>query len=79
MKGDVIVPLEGLVDIAAEVERIKKTIEKLNRDVEMLNKRLADSNFVANAPEEIVSQGKTQLVESRAKIATLEAALERLN
>jgi valyl-tRNA synthetase len=78
MKVDVIVPLEGLVDIAEEVARIRKTIEKLQKEVGSLAKRLSDSSFVANAPEEIVTQGKRQLEESRAQIATLEAALTRL-
>jgi valyl-tRNA synthetase len=78
MKVDVIVPLEGLVDIAVEVDRIKKAIEKLQKDVAILTKRLGDDNFVANAPEDIVEQGRRQLEESRAQIATLDAALARL-
>jgi len=78
MKVDVIVPLEGLVDIEEEVKRIRKTMEKLQKEVASLTQRLADSNFVANAPEEIVIQGKRQLEENRAQIATLDAALARL-
>lgn len=78
MKVDVIVPLEGLVDIAVEVDRIKKAIEKLQKDVGILTKRLSDDNFVANAPGDIVEQGRRQLDESRAQIATLDAALARL-
>lgn len=75
---DVIVPLEGLVDIEEEVKRIRKAIEKLQREVASLTQRLADKNFVANAPEEVVVQGKRQLEESRMQIGTLESALARL-
>ncbi len=78
MKVDVIVPLEGLVDIAVEVDRIKKAIDKLQKDVTMLTKRLSDDNFVANAPPDILAQSKRQLEESKAQIATLDAALTRL-
>lgn len=78
MKVDVIVPLEGLVDIEEEVKRIRKAIEKLQKDVSLLTVRLADANFVANAPEDIVEQGKRQLTESKAQISTLDAALSRL-
>ncbi len=78
MTVDVIVPLEGLVDIGEEVNRIRKTIEKLQRDVAGLTQRLSDKNFVANAPEEIVTAGKAQLDESRKQINTLEGALARL-
>lgn len=78
MKVDVIVPLEGLVDISEEINRIRKTIEKLQREVSSLTQRLSDTNFVSNAPEEIVEQGKRQLEESKAQIQTLESALARL-
>ncbi len=78
MKVDVIVPLAGLVDIEEEVKRIRKAIEKLQKDVSLLTVRLADANFVANAPEDIVEQGKRQLSESKAQISTLDAALARL-
>jgi valyl-tRNA synthetase len=75
---DVIVPLEGLVDIEEEVKRIKKTIEKIERESGSLAKRLADENFLKNAPEEIVAQGQQQLTEFKSQIASLEAALLRL-
>ncbi len=78
MTVDVIVPLEGLVDIGEEVNRIRKSIEKLQRDVAGLTQRLADKNFVANAPEDIVAAGKVQLEDSRKQIVTLEGALARL-
>ena len=78
LRADVIVPLEGLVDIGEEVNRIRKTIEKLQKEVGGLTNRLSDKNFVANAPEEVVEQGKRQLEDSRGQIATLEAALARL-
>ena len=77
-RADVIVPLEGLVDIDEEVKRIRKTIEKLQREVASLTTRLSDKNFVANAPEDVVEQGKRQLEESRGQIGTLESALARL-
>jgi valyl-tRNA synthetase len=78
MKVDVIVPLEGLVNLDEEIARIKKTIEKLHKDVAGLTRRLSDESFVKNAPEEIVTQGKQQLEESKTQISTLEAALARL-
>lgn len=78
MKVDVIVPLEGLVDINEEITRIRKTIEKLQKDIAMLTQRQGDANFMANAPEEIREQGQRQLDESKAQITTLESALVRL-
>lgn len=78
MKVDVIVPLEGLVDIEEEIKRISKIVEKLKKDVNGITHRMNDANFMANAPEEIVEQNKTQLAATKAQISTLEAALTRL-
>jgi valyl-tRNA synthetase len=75
---DVVVPLAGLVDIDEEVKRIRKTVEKLQKESGALARRLEDANFLKNAPEEIVAQGQQQLGEFKSQIATLEAALIRL-
>lgn len=79
MKVEVIVPLEGLVDISEEIKRITKSIEKLKKETHGLAARLSDSNFVQNAPAEIVDQGRKQLEDSKERMATLEAALTRLS
>jgi valyl-tRNA synthetase len=78
IKVDVIVPLEGLVDIDEEVKRINKSLEKLQKDLQSLVRRMGDQTFLANAPEEIVSQGKIQMEEAKSQIGTLESALARL-
>ena len=78
LKVDVIVPLEGLVDIEEEVKRIRKTIEKLQREMSSVTARLSDKNLSRDAPEDVVEQGKRQLEESRGQIMTLESALTRL-
>ncbi len=78
LRVNVIVPLAGLVDLAEEVKRIRKTIEKLQREVAGLSQRLGDPNFVSLAPEAVVEQGKRQLQEQRSQISTLETALARL-
>jgi valyl-tRNA synthetase len=78
LRVDVIVPLEGLVDLEEEVKRLRKTIEKLQREVAGLTQRLSDPNFVKNAPDNVVEQGKRQMQEHRDQISTLETSLARL-
>jgi valyl-tRNA synthetase len=77
-KVDVVVPLEGLVDLDEEIKRIQKAIEKLEKDLGMLSRRLEDGNFVKNAPEEVVVQGRKQLDETKSQIGTLRVQLSRL-
>lgn len=75
---DVVVPLEGLVDIEEEIKRIQKMIEKTNKDVTLLSNKLSNANFVKNAPEDIVQKDTALLAELRSKISGYEEGLKRL-
>jgi valyl-tRNA synthetase len=75
---DVIVPLEGLVNIEDEVKRLQKNIEKINKDVLLLTKKLSNENFVKNAPEDIITKDRELLAELKSKIQGYETGLQRL-
>ena len=75
---DVIIPLEGLVDIDEEVKRLNKAIEKLQKDVNILSKKLDNENFVKNAPEEVVIADKHLLSQHKGRIERLQESLLRL-
>ena len=75
---DVIVPLEGVVDIAAEVARINKTLEKTQKDIDTLDKKLSNEAFIKNAPEDLVQADRVQLETMRARMARLQDSLTRL-
>ncbi len=75
---DVVVPLEGLVDIDEEIKRVQKMIEKTNKDINVLSGKLSNANFVKNAPEDIVQKDTALLAELRSKIAGYEEGLTRL-
>ena len=75
---DVIVPLEGLVDLEAEVKRIQKTIEKVQKDVDLLTNKLGNENFIKNAPEELVQTDRAQLEAFKVQAARLRDSLGRL-
>jgi valyl-tRNA synthetase len=75
---DVVVPLEGLVNIEDEVKRLQKVMEKINKDVMVLTKKLGNENFMRNAPEDIVKKDRELLAELRSKIQGLESSLQRL-
>ena len=48
--GRLCLPLEGLVDLDAERERLGKEIAKVEAELATVRKKLANKNFVANAP-----------------------------
>ena len=58
--GSVAVPLAGIVDVAAERARHEKELGKVRKELEGLEKRLANPEFTAKAPAGIVTDGPTR-------------------
>ena len=54
--GQVFLPLEGLVDLQAEKERLAKEIAKLENELETVRTKLANANFVDRAPAPVVEE-----------------------
>lgn len=75
----VIIPLEGLVDFDEELKRITKSIEKLTKDISMLNGKLSNEKFVKNADEEVVAADRLLLEQSKIRLLSLQEALTRLS
>lgn len=75
---DVIVPLEGLVDIGEEIKRLTKAIEKLEKDVAIISKKLSNEKFVENAPAEIIEADRLLLGQNQNQIKSLQESLLRL-
>jgi len=74
----VIVPLQGLVDIEEEVKRIEKALEKLDKDISGLSSRLNNANFVKNASEEVIEADRKLFEQSKSQRDSLQAGLVRL-
>ncbi len=72
------VPLEGLVDFAAETARLEKEIAKLVKEAEPSRKKLANEGFLAKAPAEVVEKEKAKVEEADSKLERLRASLERM-
>ncbi len=73
----VIIPLEGLVDFDEEIKRIQKAIEKLEKDLAVLNGKLSNEKFVKNADEEVIAADRILLKQSGQQIISLKDALTR--
>ena len=76
-KIKVIIPLEGLVDFNEEIKRIEKTIEKLEKDISVLNAKLTNEKFVANADEDVIAQDRVLLIQSKEQMTSMKLALTR--
>lgn len=54
----VVLPLEGLIDLDEEIERLEKELERLDGELKRVKGKLSNEKFVQNAPEKIVNQEK---------------------
>jgi valyl-tRNA synthetase len=75
----VALPLAGIVDFAAERVRLEKEIAKERGEVGKVDAKFANPDFMARAPEEIVTENVERREAALSRIAKLEAARERLD
>jgi valyl-tRNA synthetase len=73
-----LVPMAGLIDAPAEIERLSKVIGKAEKDLAVVRARLASERFVANAPAAVVAGDRERLAELERTVAGLQAQLERV-
>ncbi|MGX7896678.1 valine--tRNA ligase [Tsuneonella sp. HG222] len=73
-----VIPLGGVIDIAAEQARLAKALEASRKELGSLEARLANPNFVERAKPEAVDKAKADLALHKAEASRLEAALARL-
>jgi valyl-tRNA synthetase len=72
------IPMEGAIDIEAEIEKLTKELEYVEGSLRIVQKKLANERFVNNAPEQVVAKEKTKEADAIAKIETLKASLASL-
>jgi valyl-tRNA synthetase len=74
----VILPLTGVIDIAAERTRLAKERDRTAGEARKIAQKLSNGDFVRRAPEEVVEENRERLATTQAEIARLEAALLRI-
>jgi valyl-tRNA synthetase len=73
-----VLPMAGVVDLAAETQRLEKERGKVDGDAAKIDAKLANPDFVARAPEEVVEEQRERLADLAARRAKIEEALARL-
>ncbi|MDG2115241.1 MAG: valine--tRNA ligase [Porticoccaceae bacterium] len=69
---EILVPMAGLIDVAAELSRLDREIDKIANEAKKLSGKLSNSKFVDNAPAEVVAK-------ERQKLEDFEGSLSQLN
>lgn len=74
----VLVPMKGLIDPTAELNRLAKAQEKLVKQAESLRSKLSNESFVSKAPANVVESEKAKLAEMDTQLAEMSKQIEQL-
>jgi valyl-tRNA synthetase len=75
---EIYIPLEGLVDTEKEKERLSKEIENLEKYIASVSGKLANKEFVKNAPKAVVEGETAKLEEAKSKAEKMREQLGNL-
>ena len=77
--GDLFLPMDGLIDVAAERERRTKEKEQILGEIQKVEQKLANPAFTQKVPESVLLEHQKRLADWQAKLKHTLAALEDLN
>jgi valyl-tRNA synthetase len=74
-----LIPMAGLIDKEAELARLEKELDRKRADLERIEKKLGNPDFVAKAPAAVVDKEKARAEDVKAAIRQLEEQLQKIN
>ncbi len=74
----VLIPMAGLIDKQAELERLEKEMGRLEGELKRLNGKLSNDSFVSKAPEAVVAKEKQKLQEAETSLKNLKDQYEKI-
>jgi valyl-tRNA synthetase len=75
---EIYVPLKGLIDIDAEVKRLKKEFAKTEKDLIFVKKKLANEEFRSKAPKSVVEECQVKYNENKDKLEGIQENINKL-
>jgi valyl-tRNA synthetase len=76
--GELLLPLEGLIDVAAERTRLTKELEKNGDEIGKVEQKLNNPAFVQKVPPAVLAEHQKRLTDWQAKLEHAKKALEAL-
>lgn len=75
---EIFIPLAGLIDPEQEKARLSKQLEKLQKELDGISRKLGNQNFIQNAKPEVVEKEKEKHLEIQTKVDLIQAQLSDL-
>jgi len=76
---EILVPMAGLIDKAAEIARLTKESSKLEMDITKTEAKLSNAAFVEKAPADVVAAERTRVAENKLAIEKLREQIQKIN
>ena len=76
---DIFIPLEGKINFTEEKNRVEKELNKIEKDIIVLAKKLSNKNFIDKAPPEVIEKDRQRKKILSEKQARLKIHLETVN
>jgi valyl-tRNA synthetase len=77
-KMEVLVPMAGLINVEAELARLKKEAGKAEGEIKRLQGKLGNEKFVANAPGDVVEKEKAKLASAEQSLSLLTEQMDKI-
>jgi len=77
--GTIYMPLDGLIDVSAEIAKLKKQQQQLEGWIKASKAKLGNPGFVAKAPENVIKEAQEHLADMEQKLTRVVAMIEALS
>jgi len=74
----ILIPMAGLIDKQAEIDRLNKLLTKEVKELERLASKLNNQEFIAKAPEKVIAVEKEKAKRAETSIEQLKSQLEKI-
>jgi len=75
---EIYIPMAGFINKDEETARLKRQIEKMKKDLAVIDNKLKNPQFVEKAPDEVVAKERIRLEEISMTLSKLESQLQAL-
>ncbi|MBC8185418.1 valine--tRNA ligase [candidate division KSB1 bacterium] len=75
---EIFVPLEGLIDIEVERNRLTKEVDRLENQIKSIKAKLMNQDFIKKAPQQVIEREKKKLTDFELNLEKVQVNLESL-
>ncbi|MCL2677147.1 MAG: valine--tRNA ligase, partial [Streptococcaceae bacterium] len=77
--AEIYLPLADLINIDEEIARLSKELDKWQKELDMVNRKLSNEKFVANAKPDVVDKEKAKLEDYKEKYDSTKVRIKELS